>query len=276
MRLVFPRAAMLVLALCLGLGRPAHAGVLSDLEYVVSLYAKVLGRGASPEELFAHAANLESGKVSRAGLAHAFLTSREFYTQLVTSYYVKFLGRTPDAGGLQNFVDQLVRGADKYAIQAAFLSSPEFFQRVGGTPSALYRAIYWFALGRRITDGELANRLATDRPEIRYVAARDVFRSREYTSYQVVRYYTFYLDRQPAPEEVQTTTDGLIAGDYSDEQAQATFVDSAEYDTVASDQMDNQTLSDAGTIVTFDMPDPSQELDFSDNSGDAGSSEDPA
>ncbi len=75
-------------------------------------------------------ANLQRlGIADATGIAQRYGLSslnRQKATEFVTRLYEKVLGRTPDAGGLNDHVDALMRGASASDIAWGFFSSPEF------------------------------------------------------------------------------------------------------------------------------------------------------
>ena len=67
--------------------------------FVSQLYMTVLNRPADAGGLAAWTAALDAGTVTQAQVAHDFMTSPEFYTDLVTGYYQTYLGRARTRAG---------------------------------------------------------------------------------------------------------------------------------------------------------------------------------
>jgi hypothetical protein len=57
------------------------------------------------------------------------LTSQEAYQDAVDSYYLEFLNRPADPGGLAYFVQQLEAGVSDQDVIASLLSSPEYIAK---------------------------------------------------------------------------------------------------------------------------------------------------
>jgi len=73
---------------------------------------------------------------------------------LVRNWYLRFLGREPDASGLQSWSTQLVqRPANE--VLADLLSSPEYFQRHGNSPQGFVTGLYFELLGRQPSADEV-------------------------------------------------------------------------------------------------------------------------
>src|SRR5947209_8668091 len=73
---------------------------------------------------------------------------------VVTMWYQKYLGRDPDAVGLQTWVNQLRRGAP---VEASILGSDEYFARHGNTPESFVTGLYVEVLNRQPSAAEVQN-----------------------------------------------------------------------------------------------------------------------
>ena len=93
-----------------------------DQNYVQALYRLLLGRTASDAEAASWVVALP--QQGRQGVALGFLTSKEYRTDLVQSYYNDLLHRSPDAPGLAFWV---ATGEDGLDLRIGFEASPEFF-----------------------------------------------------------------------------------------------------------------------------------------------------
>jgi autotransporter-associated beta strand protein len=106
----------------------------SNTAFVQGLYEDVLRRTGSAAEVARYVSQLDAGTLNRAQVARAFLFSTEALTNLVRADYRAFLGREPDASGLQNFVTRLAQGLDTpTTLAATLLGSEEYFRRVTGS-----------------------------------------------------------------------------------------------------------------------------------------------
>ena len=71
------------------------------------------------------------------------------YADLVDSWYHRYLGRHVDPAGLRDHVHALRHGAPADIVEAAILSSPEYYIRNGSTPEGFIAALHRDVLGRR-------------------------------------------------------------------------------------------------------------------------------
>lgn len=71
------------------------------------------------------------------------------HTQLVASFYHDYLGRAPDACGLNGWVVQLRHGMSPLEVEACILGSEEYYCRHGHCPRRFVTALYYEVLGRR-------------------------------------------------------------------------------------------------------------------------------
>ena len=71
-------------------------------------------------------------------------------TQLVESWYQRYLGRGSDPGGLNNWVWQLRSGMPPDAVEACILGSDEYYVRHGQTPESFVAGLYQDVLSRVI------------------------------------------------------------------------------------------------------------------------------
>jgi hypothetical protein len=102
----------------------AHAGATS---FINGLYADVLGRNPSGNELSAWQQALASG-LSRSSMDRIFLSSSEFDVRILDGFYSQFLNRAPDTAGLQGWLGFLRSGGSIEAVAESFLASAEYYQ----------------------------------------------------------------------------------------------------------------------------------------------------
>jgi hypothetical protein len=100
-----------------------------DADFVEALYRALLARNADPAGLASWTGLLESGQLSRMGVAHGIRVSPEHFTQEVTDFYLTILNRPPDPVGLQYWVQQLENGVPEEQVAADFLDSKEYLNK---------------------------------------------------------------------------------------------------------------------------------------------------
>ncbi|HLN27115.1 MAG TPA: SdrD B-like domain-containing protein [Gemmataceae bacterium] len=102
----------------------AHA---ANASFVMSLYADVLGRTASAQEVSGWVQLLQNG-TSRDSVAVAFLTSGEAYTRMLNDDYEMYLHRNPDSIGEQGWLALLESGnVTPRQVGEGFLASNEYY-----------------------------------------------------------------------------------------------------------------------------------------------------
>ena len=95
--------------------------------FITGLYQEVLNRQASNAEVAGWEAALDNGE-SRLDVSTAFLTSQEYRTNLVEAYYMTFLQRQADPGGLTTWVEGLNAGSTDQQVLAGIFGSSEGYQ----------------------------------------------------------------------------------------------------------------------------------------------------
>ena len=68
----------------------------------------------------------------RENVALQVLTSGEGYGDLIAAAYVKYLGRSVDAGGANFWLNALTHGTTDQQFYAALLGSNEYYAKVSG------------------------------------------------------------------------------------------------------------------------------------------------
>jgi hypothetical protein len=81
-------------------------------------------------------------------VANALTHSAEYYRNLITGVYQKYLGRGPDAAGLAYWVSRMQTGFSDELLEAGFIGAPEYYQHAGGTDRLWVDAMYQNLLGR--------------------------------------------------------------------------------------------------------------------------------
>lgn len=92
--------------------------------YVTGLYHDVLNRTPTPAEVNGWVTLLNAG-TSRNAVAVFFLNSTEYRTELIDSYYMTFLNRQVDPGGLAAWLTAFGLGATDQQVLASIFGSPE-------------------------------------------------------------------------------------------------------------------------------------------------------
>ncbi|MHA7633802.1 DUF4214 domain-containing protein [Corallococcus sp. M7] len=123
---------------------------MTHAEYIAYLYRFVLGRDADAGGQQAWTQQLVSGTSTRVGVQIAFLNSSEYAyrrtnnlyapapstqvlsnTAFVTHAYVVLLGRDPDTGGLNSYVNALNTGTSRATVIRSLMTSTEYRNRHG-------------------------------------------------------------------------------------------------------------------------------------------------
>src|SRR5262249_24691521 len=113
------------------------------------LYRDILGRAASPAEVSAWEHVIEPGALSRTAIVSALENSTEHKIQVIRGYYQKYLGRSPQAVGINTWLNFLARGGNLDQVLVGILSSPEYLARHGNTMTGFDDALFTDLLGRQ-------------------------------------------------------------------------------------------------------------------------------
>ncbi len=142
----------------------ALAGLTPNERFVQVLYLDALGRAGSKAELDGWVGLLTGPGGSQALVAGDIERSAEARQHLVVGWYQAYLGRTPQNGEQQGWVNMLLAGQTEQKVLGVFLSTPEFYNRApvitgdGGPASdtELVKALYVVLLDRTGTSSEVA------------------------------------------------------------------------------------------------------------------------
>jgi hypothetical protein len=93
--------------------------------------------------------------------------------QLVQSWYARYLHREPDRCGLESWVRQLRTGSPPECIEAAFLSSDEYYDIHERCPRGFVRGMYADVLGRGASPDEVEGWVCRLRRECRKDVAKE-------------------------------------------------------------------------------------------------------
>jgi hypothetical protein len=147
------------------------AGILGSGEYfarqgsnpasfIRGLYHDLLSRAPSQAEVNVWLTIL--GQASRTAVAQAFLTSSEYRTDLIQSWYLKYLGRGADPTGLQDDLTLLQKGLTQEQVQVVgILTSTEYQARANtrfNLPAdiSFIQGLYADLLSRAASQGEVS------------------------------------------------------------------------------------------------------------------------
>jgi hypothetical protein len=140
-----------------------------DDMFIEELFEMRLGRLADTEGL-AFWKQVLHGPLGRLAVVQGIEESAEARTQLVHTWYQRFLGRDAMGGEEQGWVNMLLHGASEEAVLSGILGSPEFFQRAqtlfntGNANANFISALDLLLLNRDADDNGLnffSNALAT-------------------------------------------------------------------------------------------------------------------
>jgi hypothetical protein len=106
-----------------GIVASAEYQALHRQDFISSLYSNLLGRTATPAEVFAW--NKAIPALGVQGVGTVFTTCVEFRTRVVDSYYTQFLHRTPSAVEASALAGL---AGDLFVLETFVLASPEYFQ----------------------------------------------------------------------------------------------------------------------------------------------------
>jgi hypothetical protein len=88
-------------------------------------------------------------------VASALSHSAESYANFVTAAYQRYLGRLPDAAGLNAWVSAMQSGLSDERLESGFLGSDEYIALHGGQGAGWVRGMYQDLLGRTPSDAEV-------------------------------------------------------------------------------------------------------------------------
>lgn len=201
----------------------------SDDRFVRALYVDLLGREPDAGTLAALVGLL--GSNTKQTVASTVLTSTEYRSALISSYYTQYLRRTASASDISFFLPLFsTPGTTDEYVQSLFLGSPEYFTNMaGGTNANFINQLFSDVLGRTPSAAESTNFLnllgsGFSRSDVALL----VLTSSEYRQRLVQSWFTNYLRRSPSSSELANFT-GSLNGGALDEQVQAQILGSSEY-----------------------------------------------
>src|SRR5207244_226589 len=115
--------------------------------YVVQTWHDAMGTSIDKVTLANWTAQLDSGLLP-SEFAYEVTHSDTYYASVITPIYSHYLGRAPDAAGLDYWVDRMQHGLTDEQLEAGFIGSAEYYQRAGNTNAGWVDALYRDLLGR--------------------------------------------------------------------------------------------------------------------------------
>lgn len=95
--------------------------------FLNALYLAALGRPVDAQGLQTYGTALSNGTLTTQQVGLLVLSSREYYTDLITADYNRYLRRLPDPVGLANFLSALLQGATDQEVVASIAGSAEYY-----------------------------------------------------------------------------------------------------------------------------------------------------
>jgi hypothetical protein len=195
-----------------------------------AVYDEILGRDPSGFEVNRQGAEISTGQKTRRDVAEDLLESRERKSDIIAGLYEEYLGRAPDAPGMEFWLGIWDRFNGPERVQAGIIGSPEYYQTAGGTDQAWVTAMYQNILGRGAGQSEVdyhVNRLHQPGVNLQSIVLGFVY-SDEFRSGMIEDWYFDYLARTPEQGGVQYWLNQMQAGQ-SQETIQAGLLGSQEY-----------------------------------------------
>ncbi len=205
-------------------------GGSTDAGFVNALYLKLLNRFGDAAGTAFHLGTLAQAEtLSRAQVLGLLTNSGEYRTNLVGSYYSRYLGRSLTPPELDTRLQQLQAGLPAEVIQADIIGSGEYSQQKGIDDAAWLNAAFNDLLGRPADASAQAVFLpALQAGATRVNVALQILLSDEYRGRLVSGYYTQLLGRTPGAEEVAVWVNALQQG-ATDEGVLGAIASSPEY-----------------------------------------------
>lgn len=175
-------------------------------------YVELFARNASGADLRAWDTRLRGG-ATPVTLGDSLTASDEFRQRFLVRSYDRFLRRTPTAGEVSGWVGAMRSGRTQPQVEAAFLGSPEFYTRSGGTRAGFVTGLYQSVLNRTPSQAEVTHwTTVLDRGVSREGVALGFTRSAEYQARQVDGWYRSLLGRAPTAAELHAGVTRIISG----------------------------------------------------------------
>jgi hypothetical protein len=186
--------------------------------------------------------NVGDENTARSLVAGALDHSTEYRTNLIVSYYQRFLLRTPSSNEVSGWLSLMAQGESDEQIIAGFLGSPEYFQnpaKGNNNNTSWVNSIYQDLIGQPPTAAQLSQALTDLNTQSRSnVSYNDLLNTPTYQTFLVTGLYNMDLRRNPSSSELSGWLSTFAANPIGvDEQIITTLVSSVEY------YADNGTLT---------------------------------
>ena len=238
--------SLLVLGATLCAPAAASASTVSDTNFINELYEDVLNRTPSALDVNQDLTLLVTS-TSHQGLAALVLSSSEYESDLVGSYFQSYLGRTATSLELPSYVSLLGSSNDQ-SVQEAILGSSEFFNDHGATNVGFVDGLFSALLGRPASALDENTYALLVANSSRATVAGLLLSSSEYNQDLLASYFAQYLDRAPTSTDDAAFVSQLeIAG--NNETVQAEILGSAEYNDQA--QQENLSVPEPASLLLF-------------------------
>jgi hypothetical protein len=199
----------------------------SNERWINQIFIDLLGRTADAASLSTYGGLLGSG-TPRATVAQSVLTSVEYRSGLVTSFYSTFLHRTPSAAEVSFWMPAFVANLTDEQIEAQILASPEYFALAGGSNTAWLTRVFNDVLGRTPSASDLSVFATLLGSSSRTTVGLQILTSNEAANRRVQQYYARYLRRAATTPEATSFVSALMGGT-SNEQVIAQILAADEY-----------------------------------------------
>jgi hypothetical protein len=97
-------------------------------------YRDILGRNRDTAGSQSFLNGLNNGSLTRSQVADALLSSTEYRQRLISQFFGSYLGRTPAAAEVNNYLSAIAAGATDEQLIAQILASNEYFERAHTFP----------------------------------------------------------------------------------------------------------------------------------------------
>jgi hypothetical protein len=177
------------------------------------LYVEILGRHIDAGDLRARVITLLRGQTP-VQFASVLANSREGEANAVSKFYGFFLHRTPDAGGLARFTDNILAGDTQEQAKAQIIGSPEYFRtRAASDNRHFVTVVYRDVLGRNPdAQGRLSFETQLSQGVSRTTVALKILTSREGRMAFVNSVYLRFLHRFAEPAGLERFVSALASG----------------------------------------------------------------
>ena len=176
------------------------ASVISDTNFIEKVFQDVLNRPANPGEVSTYLTYLGTPGDTRQGMALQILTTTEYRTDLVASYYQAYLHRPTDSGAAI-LVTALGGGATDEQVQSMIVGSPEYFGDHGSDNTQFIDGVYLDLLNRPASPGDVSLGMIFLGGNTRGQFAGFLLSTTEYDNLLVNTYFAAYLNRPPDSTE---------------------------------------------------------------------------